>query len=165
VNPIPQQSEAKPDLARTLRESCVRFTEAADESFFFRRLYLLLAALFGKIENIFLLWRAGNLPPLPVRTPRQTGNTLTAFRPTRSRQKTARRRANMRAISVLSATRPIRGSHTQASRAIPEHEARRPKRKTLVRRIDRYPKTQRRRAKTILDPHQKFALILLRFNN
>ncbi len=35
MNPIPQQSEAKPDLARTLRESCVRFTEAADESFFF----------------------------------------------------------------------------------------------------------------------------------
>jgi hypothetical protein len=96
VNPIPQQSEAKPDLARTLRESCVRFTEAADESFFFRQLYLLLAALFGKIEDIFLLWKAGQLPPPPIRQPTQRRYTRTTAHPQARRHTTVRRKKTAR---------------------------------------------------------------------
>ncbi len=90
MNHPPQPSEAKPDLARTLRESCVHFTEAADESFFFRQIYLLLAALFGKIEDMFLLWREGKLPPPPIRTPA----TPTPQSHSRARSSTARSAAN-----------------------------------------------------------------------
>ncbi len=131
MNPIPQPSEAKPDLARTLRESCVRFTEAADESFFFRRLYLLLAALFGKIEDMFLLWKAGTLPPPPVRQPRQTTHAPTA---------SSRRHRTVRGTEKrthTSTARPIRVRRKAA------YHADRPlqlKPEAPTRRIDRPPK-------------------------
>jgi hypothetical protein len=132
VNPIPQPSEAKPDLARTLRESCVRFTEAADESFFFRQIYLLLAALFGKIEDMFLLWKAGTLPPPPIRAPRQTGNAPAPSRAPRHRHSTARRPK-----SASSTARPIRVRRRAAynTHATPQLKPDAP-----ARRIDRYPK-------------------------
>jgi hypothetical protein len=132
VNPIPQPSEAKPDLARTLRESCVRFTEAADDSLFFRRLYLLLAALFGKIEDMFLLWKAGTLPPPPIRAPRQTSNAPAASRAPRHRLSTTRRPK-----SASTTARPIR---VRRRAAYHTHAAPQLKPDAPTRRIDRYPK-------------------------
>jgi hypothetical protein len=113
-----------------LRESCVRFTEAADESFFFRRLYLLLAALFGKIEDMFLLWKAGTLPLPPVRAPRQTSNAPTASR-------TTARRTTRRPKSVSRTARPIRVRRKAAYHAVRTTPL---KPDAPARRIDRYPK-------------------------
>jgi hypothetical protein len=139
VNPIPQPSEAKPDLARTLRESCVRFTEAADESFFFRQLYLLLAALFGKIEDMFLLWKAGTLPPPPVR--QQTARAPEPSRATARRHKTARRPTRARRTSTA---RPIRVRRTAARPGYLTEPVCRVARDAPVRRIDRPPKPRTR---------------------
>ncbi len=136
MNHPPQQSEAKPDLARTLRESCVRFTEAADESFFFRQIYLLLAALFGKIEDMFLLWKAGNLPPPPVHQPTQNHQTRTSSRTTSQRHKTGRRTA-----SKASTARPIRVQMTPENRQHPTRTQPTLKPDAPTRRIDRPPKT------------------------
>jgi hypothetical protein len=115
-----------------LRESCVRFTEAADASFFFRRLYLLLAALFGKIEDMFLLWKAGTLPAPPVRAPRQTSNAPAPSRAPRQRHSTTRRPK-----SASSTARPIRVRRRAAyhTHATPQLKPDAP-----ARRIDRYPK-------------------------
>ncbi len=151
----PQQSEAKPDLARTLRESCVRFTEAADESFFFRQLYLLLAALFGKIEDMFLLWKAGNLPPPPIRQPRQTPRVCTT---PSHRHKTARRHATRHPKSVSMAARPIRVRRTARHIRTTPHPL---KPNAPRRRIERPPKT----AKNPGNPSRDRAFILLRYRN
>jgi hypothetical protein len=130
VNPIPQSSEAKPNLARTLRESCVRFTEAADESFFFRAVYLLLARLFGRIETMFLAWQDGKLiivQAAPRTTTQRTNST--------SRHKSARHRGTRRPKSVSSNARPT-SVRRQVAR---QHETTlRPQAPTP--RIDRYPK-------------------------
>ncbi len=135
MNPIPQPSDAKPDLARKLRETCVHFTEAADESFFFRQLYLLIAAIFGKIEDMFLLWREGNLPPPPVRAPAHTPHARTRPRATARRHKTTRRRATARPNCARStARRPKPHAHTPTTL----------KPSAPVRRIDRYPKSARK---------------------
>jgi hypothetical protein len=136
VNPIPQPSEAKPDLARTLRESCVRFTEAADESFFFRQIYLLLAALFGKIEDMFLLWKAGTLPPPPIRQQTQTPQARTTPVASRPRHPSARRRPKRDSRIA----RPSRVRHAPRRRVWSLHTGCPPARDVPPRRIDRYPK-------------------------
>ncbi len=133
MNPIPQPSEAKPDLARTLRESCVRFTEAADESFFFRRLYLLLAALFGKIEDMFLLWKAGSLPPTPARPQTQAPRAPTPSRAIRQRRTRLRRRASTPRPTCVRGPAPRRMVPTRAVAPL--------KPDAPARRIDRYPKS------------------------
>ncbi len=137
MNPIPQQSEAKPDLARTLRESCVRFTEAADESLFFRQLYLLLASLFGKIEDMFLLWREGKLPPPPVHT---RAPALRPSAPTARKRHNAARTPGQRRPKSVSA-RPIRARGTAARHPSPPRSIGPTKPNAPARRIDRYPKT------------------------
>ncbi len=153
MNPIPQPSEAKPDLARKLRETCAHFTEAADESFFFRQLYLLIASIFGKIEDIFLLWKAGNLPPPPVRQPRQSTHAPT---PSSPRHKSARRTARRTRASTA---RPIRvrrtGAWTTSTTPPPKQDA-------PVRRIDRYPKN---RPNPPLSTQQRLTSFSLRYHN
>ncbi len=152
MNPIPQPSEAKPDLARTLRESCVRFTEAADDSLFFRRLYLLLAALFGKIEDMFLLWKAGNLPPPPVRQSTQRHQTGTQSRKTPQRHKSVRRPRT---------ARPIRVRATPENRQYPPRIEAKPKPDAPARRIERPPKCPKTPTNTL----RLRTSILLRYRN
>ncbi len=147
VNHPPQPSEAKPDLARTLRESCVRFTEAADESFFFRQIYLLLAALFGKIEDMFLLWKAGNLPPPPVHQPRQTRRVCTT---PSQRHRSTRRRTTRHPKSVSIAARPIRACRTATSRS---RTPVRPWPDAPTRRIERPPKPPKNPHQPASQPH------------
>ncbi len=141
MNPTPQPSDATPDLAGKLRETCVRFTEAADESFFFRALYLLLARLFGRIEGIFLLWQAGQLPPPPVRAPSQTPRAAAASPSTRERHSYARRPAATRAMAEAPTPAAIPARiRSAARRAFSRSTSHRLKPNAPTPRIDRYPK-------------------------
>ena len=62
---------ANDPIVRTLRETCAHFTDTAQNAGLLAPLLMLIAELFasifGKLEDIILLWRAGNLPPMPVR--------------------------------------------------------------------------------------------------
>ncbi len=61
---------ANDPIVRIMRDTCARFTDSAENAGVLAPLLLLLAEalarLFGRIEDIFLLWRAGELPPPPV---------------------------------------------------------------------------------------------------
>ncbi len=136
MNHPPQPSEANVDLARKLRETCVHFTEAADESYFFRQLYLLIASIFGKIEDIFLLWRAGKLPPVPVRPRADSPRVCTAPRTPGTAK---RRRSRNARIASAAAARPIHVRRTATS-AYPTPAPTCLKPSAETPRIDRYPK-------------------------
>jgi hypothetical protein len=130
VNPTPQHAEATPDLARTSRESCVRFTEAADHSFFFRAIYLLLARLFGRIETMYLAWQDGKL--VIVQAPPRQAKPHTK---STSRHRSGRHRSRRCPKSVSSTARP-----TSARRQAAPHHQTTLKPPAPARRIDRYPK-------------------------
>ncbi len=140
TNP-PQQSGANDDLARKLREICIQMETAADEAFFFRQLYLLIASIFGKIEDIFLLWRAGKLPPPPARAPAQRP-TAPSCAPIPRHSRT-RRHTKRRATRSLGTARPNCARHPAQRGPIPTRPEAPPWRDAPVRRIDRYPKPRK----------------------
>jgi hypothetical protein len=119
-----------------MRETCAHFTDAAEEANFLARPFLLLLAellarIFGKIEDIVLLWRAGLIPPpapKPEKAPR-----LRARGKSRShshRRRTNRRTPGLRPQPTATAINPF-----PIDRGTP------PRRKPApALRIDRYPK-------------------------
>jgi hypothetical protein len=118
-----------------MRETCAHFTDAADEANFIARPFLvllaeLLARIFGKIEDIVLLWRAGLIPP-PAPKPARTKRIRTR----KVRQYTRRRRRTNRR------TPGLRPSRARATRPFAIDRGTTPPRKPApARRIDRYPK-------------------------
>ena len=131
----PLPTAANDPIVRALRETCVRFTDSAQNAGLLAPLLLLLAeafaSLLGKLENIFLLWRAGELPPpparallapKPVRTPRARRSGPSGKRRTRTSRRTPELR--LRRISV---------SYPSTIASTPHPNAPNP-------RIDRYPK-------------------------
>ncbi len=121
-------------VVRIMWETCAHFTDKAQNSGPLAPLLLLLAeafaSLFGKLESIFLLWRAGALPPPPparnpIRAPRPHACRTRAPRKHRTH---ARRRAPVLRQPCKSAPIPV------ASEPSPlRPNAPRP-------RVDRYPK-------------------------
>ena len=123
---------ANDPIVRMLRDTCARFTDSAQNAGLLAPLLLLLAeafaSLFGKLENIFLLWRAGALPPpvpRPIRAPRPH-----ARRTRRSGQR--RTRTSRRAPAIR--PRQARASYPRPRASTPHPSAPTP-------RIDRYPKS------------------------
>jgi hypothetical protein len=144
-----------------MRETCAHFTDAADEANFLARPFLVLLAellcrIFGKIEDIVLLWRAGLIPPPPPKPERTP-------RPRKIRQAKRRTRTNRRTPGL----RPINGQGRQVrARTYPItiERTRIPAGKPVpARRIDRYPKPQP--AKTAANPVRIRIPILLRYRN
>jgi hypothetical protein len=146
-----------------MRETCARFTDAADEANFLARPFLLLLAellarIFGKIEDIVLLWRAGLIPPpapKPEKAPRLRARG-------KSRSHSHRRRKNRRTPGV----RLLRGQRPQSglTHPFPIDPGHAPPRKPVsVRRIDRYPKPKP--VGTSLSPARSSTSILLRYHN
>jgi hypothetical protein len=130
-----------------MRETCAHFTDAADEANFLARPFLVLLAellcrIFGKIEDIVLLWRAGLIPPPPPK-PESTPRVRTP----EIRQATHRTRTNRRTPRV----RPLQGPRTRGRAAARPFAIERsrvlPHKPAPVRRIDRYPKRPKTTAK------------------
>ena len=153
----PLPSAANDPVVRRMRESCARFTDTAQNAGLLAPLLLLIAeafaCLFGRLEGIFLLWRAGALPPPPARAlPAPKPLRVPRMRRSRTTGKLrsyARRRAPMVRLRRSSAPRPV------ASEPSPPHpNAPRP-------RVDRYPKP----LETACYPDGKPAPILLRYRN
>jgi hypothetical protein len=127
-----------------MREMCAHFTDAADEANFLARPFLVLLAellcrIFGKIEDIVLLWRAGLIPP-PAPKPAQPQRTR---RRGRSRARTPRRRTSRRTPGVRPESTRTGENPFPIDRRGPA-----PRKPPLVRRIDRYPKTARNQGKS-----------------
>jgi hypothetical protein len=121
-----------------MRETCAHFTDAADEANFLARPFLVLLAelicrIFGKIEDIVLLWRAGLIPP-PAPKPARTA------RPRKTRTHKHRSRTNRRTPGL----RPVQGARPNTrARTFPLGIDRSPPprpKPVPARRIDRYPK-------------------------
>ncbi len=122
---------ANDPIVRMMRDGCARFTHTAENAGLLAPLLLMLAEalahFFGKLENIFLLWRAGELPPpapRPIRAPR--ARTRRPSRPGRRRTGTARRTPALRPRRARAVYRPTSASRPDPSAPSP--------------RIDRYPK-------------------------
>ncbi len=122
---------ANDPIVRMMRESCARFTHTAENAGVLAPLLLLLAEafalLFGKLENIFLLWRAGELPPpapAPIRA--AWAHKRRTDRPGQRRTRTARRTPAMR-------PRRTRATYQRPRASTPPPSP-------PPRRIDRYPK-------------------------
>ncbi len=134
----PPKAETNDPLVRTMRETCAHFTDAADEANFLARPFLVLLAellcrIFGKIEDIVLLWRAGLIPP-PAPKPEQAPRVRTR----KIRNRTRRRRTNRRTpvLRPLGFGGPKSRTPAFAIEYTPPH-ARKP---APTRRIDRPPK-------------------------
>jgi hypothetical protein len=121
-----------------MRETCAHFTDAADDANFIARPFLVLLAellcrIFGKIEDLVLLWRAGLIPP-PAEKP------ATPPRPRESRATTRRTRTNRRTPGL----RPRHAHRPRSRTATPAFAIDRghplPRKPVPIRRIDRYPK-------------------------
>ncbi len=128
MNPTPAANDP---IVRIMRDSCARFTHTAENAGVLAPLLLLLAealaSFFGKLENIFLLWRAGALPPpapKPLRAPRAPARRARA---SGKRQSSHRRR-----------TPAIRPRRTRVVYPAPRASTAHPS--ALTPRIDRYPK-------------------------
>ena len=131
MNPPPATNDP---LVRMMRDSCARFTHTAENAGVLAPILLLLAEafalLFGKLEDIFLLWRAGELPPPPVSAPR--------LRPSARTQRSANPR---RASTPRRQTRVTPEPHARRT-----HATHAPTRIAQLHpsappgRIDRYPK-------------------------
>ncbi len=122
---------ANEPIVRMMRDTCARFTHSAQNAGVLAPILLLLAEafalLFGKLENIFLLWRAGDLPPpapISVRAPR--ARTPRTRRSSQRRTRTSRRAPAFR-------PRRARATYPATSASPPQPGAPAP-------RIDRYPK-------------------------
>jgi hypothetical protein len=142
-----------------MRETCAHFTDAADEANFLARPFLVLLAelicrIFGKIEDIVLLWRAGLIPP-PVPKPEQAPRVRTR----QIRNRTSRSRTNPRTPRL----RPARGlRHHAGARTYPTAIDRGqppPRKPAPARRIDRYPKTPKNPSKIAPHSHAYFVTI------
>ncbi len=126
----PLPTAANDPIVRALRETCVRFTDSAQNAGLLAPLLVLIAEaltrLFGSLEALVLLWRAGALPapaPKPIRAPRSHARrTRGKRRPyTRRRAPVPRLRPTTAPAPVAIKPRPLRPSAPN-------------------RRIDRYPK-------------------------
>jgi hypothetical protein len=131
-----------------MRETCAHFTDAAEDANFLARPFLarpflarpflvllaeLLCRIFGKIEGIVLLWRAGLIPP-------SAPKPASSERPRGARRSTRRTRTNRRPpvlrLVRLHGPRPRAATHPFA---IDRGHAP-PRKPGPARRIDRYPK-------------------------
>jgi hypothetical protein len=122
-----------------MRETCAHFTDAADDANFLARPFLVLLAelicrIFGKIEDIVLLWRAGLIPP-PAPKPARAARKHNTSRRTR-RTRTNRRTPVLRPRDA----QPPRARTRALAIAIARGQAS-PRKPAPVRRIDRYPKS------------------------
>ncbi len=124
---------ANDPLVRMMRDTCAQFTDKAQNAGLLAPLLMLIAeafaSLFGKLENIILLWRAGTLPPQPVRH-RKPSSTPRAHTPrTRAsgKRRTAHRTPAMR-------QRRARATYPRSGAKALQPSAHR-------QRIDRYPKS------------------------
>ncbi len=122
---------ANDPIVRMMRDSCARFTTSAENAGLLAPLLLMLAEafalLFGKLETIFLLWRAGDLPqpaPKPIRAPR--ARTRHTYRP-------GQRRGSVRRRTPALRPRRPRAVYPRSSAGTRHPSAPTP-------RIDRYPK-------------------------
>jgi hypothetical protein len=121
-----------------MRETCAHFTDAADEANFIARPFLVLLAellcrIFGKIEDLVLLWRAGLIPP-PAPKPERTKRIRTRkIRAYARRKRTSRRTPGLRPQRRNSASGPRRFAR-------PRSDAK-PSKPAPQRRVDRYPKS------------------------
>lgn len=133
MSPAPPPTAANDPLVRILRESCVHFSEQAHNAGLLAPLMLLiaeaLARLFGRLEDIILLWRAG-LIPVP---------TSHARRPAR-RGVRGKIRSGARHARVRRRTPAIRPPHIAARRFALWRGTATPEPIPPRRRIDRYPK-------------------------
>jgi hypothetical protein len=140
-----------------MRETCANFTDAADEANFLARPFLVLLAellcrIFGKIEDIVLLWRAGLIPP-PAPKPEQAPRVRTR----QIRNRTSRTRTNRRTPRIRPAARGLR--HHARARTYPTAIDRGPLpplKPAPTRRIDRYPKTPKNQQKHPSHSHAHF---------
>jgi hypothetical protein len=130
-----------------MRETCAHFSDAADEANFLARPFLVLLAelisrIFGKIEDIVLLWRAGLIPP-PAPKPEKPQRPH-ARRKTRRTRRTPKkhRTPGLRPNPV---NRP-QSARTRPAYARPSDPP--PRESAPVRRIDRYPKPSKNTAKS-----------------
>ncbi len=130
--PLPK-AETNDPLVRSMRETCAHVSDAAEEANFLARPFLVLLAellcrIFGKIEDIVLLWRAGLIPPpapKPIHVPRH--------RARKRRHGKRRTRTNRR-------TPGFRPQRAAARRFSIDRGQPPPRKPAPVRRIDRYPK-------------------------
>jgi hypothetical protein len=138
-----------------MRETCAHVSDAAEEANFLARPFLLLLAellarIFGKIEDIVLLWRAGLIPPpapKPEKAPRLRARG-------KSRSHSRRRRTNRRTPGL----RPQRSA--TATNPFPIDRGNPPRRKPApARRIDRYPKSSKNPRKPNLQARAQFVTI------
>jgi hypothetical protein len=142
-----------------MRETCAHFTDAADDANFIARPFLVLLAelicrIFGKIEDIVLLWRAGLIPPpaeKPARTPR----------PRKIRQHQRRTRANRRTPRIRPRRRLPRQARARTYGIAIDRGQAPPRKPAPARRIDRYPKS----AKTPENPSRTLTSKSLRYRN
>jgi hypothetical protein len=158
--PLPQ-AETNDPLVRSLRETCANFSDAAEDANFIARPFLVLLAellcrIFGKIEDLVVLWRAGLIPP-PAPKP------ASAERPRTPKIRHAKRRT--RANRRTPRLRPIRARRPQTrARTYPIERTRIPARKPApTRRIDRYPKPNP--PGIAANPNRIFTPIMLRYQN
>ncbi len=122
---------ANDPIVRIMRDTSARFTDSAQNAGLLAPILLLIAeafaSLFGKLENIFLLWRAGELPPpapKPIRAPRA---------PTRRTCPSGQRRTRIRRRAPALRPRRTRAAYPPLRASTPRPSAPNP-------RIDRYPK-------------------------
>jgi hypothetical protein len=123
-----------------MRETCAHVSDAAEDANFLARPFLVLLAellcrIFGKIEDLVVLWRAGLIPP-PAPKPASAERPRTA----KIRHAKRRTRANRR-TPVL---RPRLGAQPRGRAATHptaiDRGPTRPRKPAPTRRIDRYPK-------------------------
>ncbi len=155
----PPKAETNDPLVRSMRETCAHFTDAAEDANFLARPFLVLLAellcrIFGKIEDIVLLWRAGLIPP-PAPKPAQPQ------RPRKARQSRRRTRTSRRTPGLRPHRRHQRSRVTHPT-AIDRGQTP-PRKQPPARRIDRYPNAKQRIP--ALNGLHTATTILLRYRN
>jgi hypothetical protein len=138
-----------------MRETCADFTDRAEDANFLARPFMLmiaalLARIFGKLEDMILLWRAGLIPP-PAPTPVRARRTRARTARTYTRRPRANRRTPGLRPRKIGARRP-----TSIQRNAPT-----PRKPAPARRIDRYPKPPGNRE----NPRRLGTPISLRYHN
>jgi hypothetical protein len=130
-----------------MRETCVRITDKAEDANFLARPFMIMLAellcrIFGKIEDLVLLWRAGLIPP-PAPKPARIRHT----RARKARKYTHHKRHSRRTPGIRpQSARTSRPDYTEA-------DTPRPAKPAPVRRIDRYPKPQKAKKSANRQPH------------
>ena len=127
--------QADDDVVRAIRGTCVHISESAENAGLLAPIMVMIAQmlirLFGKLEDMFILWRDGRLVIVPAQERHRVATTTRL----KSRRSTNRRAARKRAHPICAQATSTAGRY-EPIRAHVRTQA-----KSARRPVDRYPKS------------------------